>query len=404
MNTKNIILGSFLIFLPSLLVHFTQIVIVDKYGFNFKGEFELYNSILLLSSTIFSLNIYTAITLFVSNEYSLPKNFNKLKIYTGLPQIIFSAIILCFYQFNNMYLINNLFFFSIGIYLNHLTNLRIAILNGFQKILLSKFILVLGPLVTLIFLLILPFNEYLIIYIFILPFTVNFLSAEIINTKFFKNISCSESDFHIFKLTWRIYLISIFQILFQRLFMLFVLPRESFEDVGSFALANTFSQMLLIPITFLTLSIISNGSLGKHVFFKYLYNSLLFLIAITFLTEIFIYKILFIKSVFPFLYKLNFISNARFINDLRILIFTVPFQGLTLLIISFFVRNQLINKYFLANMILSIPIILIIYIVMHNLNMPNRISNSFAIAIILNCFFSYLIFHFVKIKHYNSLL
>lgn len=404
MNSKKLAVGSFLIFIPSLIVHFTQIYIVSKFGFDFKGEFEFYNSILLLSSSIFSINIYTALTLFVSKQNTLPGNLKFLSFITGLPQVIFSILILSYYKILDDFLIIKIILISIAVYLNHLTNIRISILNGFQKLLLSKFILILGPLFTLFFLFFAPYNHLLIIFIFVLPFLVNFIFSEFIKFRYINNYTFSSAEFHLFNMTWKVFLISIFQILYQRLFLLYIISRVDLKEIGSFSLASTFSQMLLIPVTFITLSIISSDVFSQKSFLRHLSFSFLFLIGITVFSIVCIVNLSYIKGFIPILDDFSFLKNGNFLLDLQIMLCTVPFQGLTLLIISFLIKRELVSISFLINMFLSIPLIIVTYELLSKLHVENKIAYSFCISTIFNSLISYLIFYFAKTKYNNSLL
>jgi O-antigen/teichoic acid export membrane protein len=375
--------------LNSAINYITQVSLIESYGYEARGTYELVGSIIAICSIIFSFNYYTALNLFVAKEFYIPKNKIVFDFVIGCVQIVAALILFNRWgpkDFNQIGILQYLLIAAIlG---NHITNTRIAILNGRQQFLIAKLIPIPGSLLTLLVLVYaisyLPnIANWAIMIAIVIPYLAPGVGSLIY--EIFSNPKPTEDakKISIKKFTtdnWKIYVFSISQILFLKAFIVFCGRTETAASIGSFGFANSVTQFLLMPITFIATIVLSKNNINKKFLNKYSMLALVFSIIL----------IIVVSLLFSYLPELNIKSNAlnnpNFIADMRYLIISAPFSSLLIISTAYLINKKQRNSYMLITQIAALPFILAVYYAINKFHIANEsMAISYLFTIVVMC-------------------
>ena len=385
MNLKFIASGTILSILPAAFGYLTQVYLVKKFGFEARGSFEFYSSILAICSTIFSLNLYTSITIYVAKSGTRPKNLVNLALLSATFQCIVAILLLLTTSVSKEG-VSPIFVFLLlmTIIFNHFGNISVSILNGFGKLLMAKIIAIPGQIIAGIVLLILI--RYQVVNYKAAAFTLFSIPYIIIGIVGFTLINKRENSkvvsenltlTQLFRMSWKVFLISSAQIAFQRFYILYCLSYQSDVNVGAFAFSNSIIQLVLIPITFIATSIIASPKIAKNYF-----NKLVTITIIYTVSSVLLINILFSVANFSNI-GLKFLSDKLFVGNLRIILFSLPFIAFTTLFISYQIRREAISNGILISQLVSLPISILFFNIFSHTNFSYPIAIAFTLLNIL---------------------
>lgn len=365
-------MGTVLSLAYSIFNYALQITLVELFGYQLRGMFEVLMSVVGLVSIFFSFNYYTAINLYISKNLTLPENIKKISFQILAVQLV--AVFVIYLFSNKTETISNehrpifLLLLLLTTLLSHKVSEFTAVLNGHHYFVEAKLLALYGSIFTAVIigvLYILGFRyQNLIVCVAVIgPFAGSYVYSIILTRKQ-TNLIKQSGTLNISSLyieNRAIYIISLAQFISIKLYLLFIARSESIEIVGIFSLAYSITQFILLPATFLATIVLSNrsDSLGE------LLKAFKVLVGYGVLSGICL-KIAINFGILQMLHLRSF-QNPTFINVLDIMAFSIPFSVLNILVVATAIRKNMCSKLFVLSQLLLVPLTIIFYCVLREM-------------------------------------
>lgn len=366
-----------------------QLVLVEIYGYKFRGLLEVLMSIIGLASVIFSFNFYTAINLYTSKNKGAPKNLGKIGsiiILVQLMVVIFIFVISTKDESIKKNLSAVLLFPLIcATLLNHKVNEFTAILNGHQYFIRAKIMILTGALFTAVSIgALYNFNlenEYIVMCVVLVgPFLGAFIYYRLL--KIFDKKLTTEFGNLSFKALYinnrGIYIISLSQFVAMKMYLLLLTQIGSLEVVGIFSFAYSITQVVALPATFLATIALSSETDDLYPLIRPFFVVMIYSIAAGTCLKIGI-----ALDLMGFL-PLSSMKAPAFVSMLNLMTLSIPFSVLNILVVAVAIRLNELSTVFIFNQIMLLPVLALCFFVLKILlPLEQAIAGSYTIALLL---------------------